>query len=76
MPSEGASVSGVYHPLLAVGGTAPEAHPPQRRDLGSDRNPSSFFQKIRRRWESFVTSFPNVTLSRSASPQPPLGTTS
>lgn len=27
VPSEGASVSGVYHPLLAVGGTAPEAHP-------------------------------------------------
>lgn len=24
VPSEGASVSGVYHPLLAVGGTAPE----------------------------------------------------
>ncbi|KAM9764131.1 uncharacterized protein C11orf86 homolog isoform 3-T3 [Dama dama] len=34
------------------------------------------YQQIRRRWESFVTSFPNVTLSRSASPQPPLGTTS
>ncbi|XP_070313208.1 uncharacterized protein C11orf86 homolog isoform X1 [Odocoileus virginianus] len=49
---------------------------PQWKDLGSDLNPSSVFQKIRRRWESFVTSFPNVTLSRSASPQPPLGTTS
>ncbi|XP_059958913.1 uncharacterized protein C11orf86 homolog [Mesoplodon densirostris] len=32
-------------------------------------------QKIRR-WESFVTSFPSVTLSQSASPQPSLGTTS
>uniref|UniRef100_A0A8C6G201 Chromosome 11 open reading frame 86 n=1 Tax=Moschus moschiferus TaxID=68415 RepID=A0A8C6G201_MOSMO len=27
------------------------------------------YQQIRRRWESFVTSFPSVTLSRSASPQ-------
>ncbi|XP_066216456.1 uncharacterized protein C11orf86 homolog [Saccopteryx leptura] len=34
------------------------------------------YQQVRRRWESFVASFPSVTLSRPASPQPPLGTTS
>ncbi|XP_012665913.1 uncharacterized protein C11orf86 homolog [Otolemur garnettii] len=33
-------------------------------------------QQVRRRWESFVTSFPSVTFSRPASPEPPLGTTS
>ncbi|XP_057581499.1 uncharacterized protein C11orf86 homolog isoform X2 [Hippopotamus amphibius kiboko] len=34
------------------------------------------YQQIRRKWESFVTGFPSMTLSRSASPQPPLSTTS
>ncbi|XP_053417095.1 uncharacterized protein C11orf86 homolog isoform X2 [Nycticebus coucang] len=34
------------------------------------------YQQVRRRWESFVTSFPIVTLSRPASPEPPLGTNS
>ncbi|XP_032215570.1 uncharacterized protein C11orf86 homolog isoform X1 [Mustela erminea] len=33
-------------------------------------------QQVRRRWKSFVSSFPGVTLSRQASPQPPQGTTS
>ncbi|XP_027973699.1 uncharacterized protein C11orf86 homolog [Eumetopias jubatus] len=33
-------------------------------------------QQVRRRWKSFVSSFPGVTLSRPASPQPPVGTTS
>ncbi|XP_006210753.1 uncharacterized protein C11orf86 homolog [Vicugna pacos] len=33
-------------------------------------------QKIRRRWENFITRFPNVTLSRPASPEALLGTTS
>ncbi|XP_045414324.1 uncharacterized protein C11orf86 homolog isoform X1 [Lemur catta] len=33
-------------------------------------------QQVRRRWDSFVASFPGVTLSRPASPEPPLGTTS
>ncbi|XP_052518495.1 uncharacterized protein C11orf86 homolog [Budorcas taxicolor] len=48
----------------------------QAEQEGSQRWLRQYQQKIRRRWESFVTSFPNVTLSRSASPQPPLGTTS
>ncbi|XP_020743458.2 uncharacterized protein C11orf86 homolog isoform X2 [Odocoileus virginianus] len=48
----------------------------QTEQDGSQRWLRQYQQKIRRRWESFVTSFPNVTLSRSASPQPPLGTTS
>ncbi|XP_047548222.1 uncharacterized protein C11orf86 homolog isoform X2 [Lutra lutra] len=34
------------------------------------------YQQVRRRWKSFVSSFPGVTLSRQASPQPPQGTTS
>ncbi|KFO28351.1 uncharacterized protein C11orf86 homolog [Fukomys damarensis] len=33
-------------------------------------------QQVQRRWESFVASLPRVTLSRSASPEPPLDTTS
>ncbi|KAM9659674.1 uncharacterized protein C11orf86 homolog isoform 1-T1 [Trichechus inunguis] len=33
-------------------------------------------QQVRRRWESFVASFPSVTLSQPASPEPPLDTTS
>ncbi|XP_006893330.1 PREDICTED: uncharacterized protein C11orf86 homolog [Elephantulus edwardii] len=34
------------------------------------------YQKVRRRWDSFVASFPGVTLSRPASPEPPLHSTS
>ncbi|XP_045341958.1 uncharacterized protein C11orf86 homolog isoform X1 [Leopardus geoffroyi] len=33
-------------------------------------------QQVKRRWESFVSGFPGVTLSRPASPEPPLSTTS
>ncbi|XP_077627573.1 uncharacterized protein C11orf86 homolog [Crocuta crocuta] len=33
-------------------------------------------QQVKRRWESLVSSFPGVTLSRPASPKPPLSTTS
>ncbi|XP_045153089.1 uncharacterized protein C11orf86 homolog [Echinops telfairi] len=33
------------------------------------------YRQVRRRWESFVASFPSVTLSRPASPEPPLDTT-
>ncbi|XP_004618612.1 uncharacterized protein C11orf86 homolog [Sorex araneus] len=33
-------------------------------------------QQVKRRWESFVASFPGVTLSRPASPEAPLGATS
>ncbi|XP_062053725.1 uncharacterized protein C11orf86 homolog isoform X2 [Lepus europaeus] len=32
--------------------------------------------QVKRRWDSLVASFPSVTLSRSASPEPPLGTAS
>lgn len=32
-------------------------------------------QQVKRRWESFVASFPSVTLSRPVSPEPPLGAT-
>ncbi|XP_007518839.1 uncharacterized protein C11orf86 homolog [Erinaceus europaeus] len=31
-------------------------------------------QKVRRRWDSFIASIPGVTLSRPASPEPPMGT--
>ncbi|XP_008570328.1 PREDICTED: uncharacterized protein C11orf86 homolog [Galeopterus variegatus] len=34
------------------------------------------YQQVRRRWESFVANLSSVTLSRPASPEPPLGTTS
>uniref|UniRef100_U6CWG5 Uncharacterized protein C11orf86 n=1 Tax=Neovison vison TaxID=452646 RepID=U6CWG5_NEOVI len=34
------------------------------------------YQQVRRRWKSFVSSFPGVTLSWQASPRPPQGTTS
>ncbi|XP_012520808.1 PREDICTED: uncharacterized protein C11orf86 homolog isoform X2 [Propithecus coquereli] len=34
------------------------------------------YRQVRRRWDSFVASFPSVTLSQPASPKPPLGTTS
>ncbi|XP_014923360.3 uncharacterized protein C11orf86 homolog isoform X2 [Acinonyx jubatus] len=34
------------------------------------------YQQVKRRWESFVSGFPGVTLSRPASPEPPLSTTS
>ncbi|XP_004481634.1 uncharacterized protein C11orf86 homolog [Dasypus novemcinctus] len=34
------------------------------------------YQQVRRRWQNFVSSFPSVTLSRPAPPEPPLGTTS
>lgn len=47
----------------------------QARQGGSQRWLRQY-QQVRRRWESFVASFPSVTLSRPASPQPPLGTTS
>ncbi|KAK1335605.1 hypothetical protein QTO34_003397 [Cnephaeus nilssonii] len=43
---------------------------------GGSRRWLKQYQQVRRRWESFVASFPAVTLSRPASPQPPLGTTS
>ncbi|KAM7085202.1 uncharacterized protein C11orf86 homolog isoform 2-T2 [Molossus nigricans] len=43
---------------------------------GGSRRWLTQYQQVRRRWESFVASFPSVTLSRPASPQPPLGTTS
>ncbi|XP_029786991.1 uncharacterized protein C11orf86 homolog [Suricata suricatta] len=33
-------------------------------------------QQVKRGWESFVSSFPAVTLSRPAPPKPPLRTTS
>jgi hypothetical protein len=33
------------------------------------------YQQVRRRWDSFVASFPSVTLSRPASPEPLLSTT-
>ncbi|XP_003122519.1 uncharacterized protein C11orf86 homolog isoform X1 [Sus scrofa] len=42
---------------------------------GSQRWLKQYQQKIKRRWASFVTSFPSVTLSRAASPPPMLGTT-
>ncbi|XP_067607821.1 uncharacterized protein C11orf86 homolog [Pseudorca crassidens] len=48
----------------------------QAQQEGSQWWLRQYQQKIRRRWESFVTSFPSVTLSQSASPQPSLGTTS
>nr|XP_003419452.1 uncharacterized protein C11orf86 homolog isoform X2 [Loxodonta africana] len=34
------------------------------------------YQQVRRRWESFVASFPSVTLSQPASPEPLLDATS
>ncbi|XP_008821091.1 uncharacterized protein C11orf86 homolog [Nannospalax galili] len=34
------------------------------------------YQQVRRRWQSFVASFPGVTLNRPASPEPPLDTNS
>ncbi|XP_045039339.1 uncharacterized protein C11orf86 homolog isoform X2 [Desmodus rotundus] len=34
------------------------------------------YQQVRRRWESFVASFPSVTLNRPTSSEPPLSTTS
>lgn len=43
---------------------------------GGSRRWLKQYQQVRRRWESFVASFPAVTLSRPASPQPPLDTTS
>ncbi|XP_075403646.1 uncharacterized protein C11orf86 homolog [Tenrec ecaudatus] len=43
---------------------------------GSRRWLRQYGQKVRRRWESFVASFPSVTLSRPASTEPPLDTTS
>ncbi|XP_049636840.1 uncharacterized protein C11orf86 homolog [Suncus etruscus] len=33
-------------------------------------------QQVKRRWQDFVANFPGVTLSRPASPEPPLGTSS
>ncbi|EPQ06585.1 Hypothetical protein D623_10030794 [Myotis brandtii] len=48
----------------------------QAQQGGSGRWLKQYQQQVRRRWESFVASFPAVTLSRPASPQPPLGTTS
>ncbi|XP_036272526.1 uncharacterized protein C11orf86 homolog isoform X1 [Pipistrellus kuhlii] len=39
---------------------------------GSRRWLKKYQQQVRSRWESFVASFPAVTLSRPASPQPPL----
>ncbi|TEA11730.1 hypothetical protein DBR06_SOUSAS6910215 [Sousa chinensis] len=44
----------------------------QAQQEGSQWWLRQYQQKIRRRWESFVTSFPSMTLSQSAS----LGTTS
>ncbi|XP_002927848.1 uncharacterized protein C11orf86 homolog [Ailuropoda melanoleuca] len=43
---------------------------------GDSRRWLKQYQQVRSRWKSFVSSFPGVTLSRSASAQPPLGTTS
>ncbi|XP_006860927.1 PREDICTED: uncharacterized protein C11orf86 homolog [Chrysochloris asiatica] len=43
---------------------------------GSRRWLRQYQQQVRRRWESFLASFPNVTLSRPASPEPPMDTTS
>ncbi|XP_054426664.1 uncharacterized protein C11orf86 homolog [Pteronotus mesoamericanus] len=43
---------------------------------GSRRWLRQYQQQVRRRWESFVASFPNVTLNRPTSSEPPLGTTS
>lgn len=74
VPSEHVSVSGVYHHLVAVGGTTPEAHHSTRTWVLVSPLPVS--QQVKRRWESFVAIFPSVTLSWPASPQSPLGTTS
>ncbi|XP_025859683.1 uncharacterized protein C11orf86 homolog [Vulpes vulpes] len=43
---------------------------------GDSRRWLKQYQQIRRRWKSFVSSFPSVTLSQPASPQPSLGTSS
>ncbi|XP_042637473.1 uncharacterized protein C11orf86 homolog [Orycteropus afer afer] len=43
---------------------------------GSQRWLKQYHQQVRRRWESFVSSFPSVTLSRTASPEPPVDITS
>ncbi|XP_075857360.1 uncharacterized protein C11orf86 homolog isoform X2 [Microcebus murinus] len=34
------------------------------------------YRQVRKRWDSFVASFPGVSLSRPASPEPPVHTTS
>ncbi|KAM6160900.1 uncharacterized protein C11orf86 homolog [Erethizon dorsatum] len=47
-----------------------------QRGAGSRQRLKQYQQQMRRRWESFVASFPRVTLSQSASPEPPLDTTS
>ncbi|XP_003639729.1 uncharacterized protein C11orf86 homolog [Canis lupus baileyi] len=43
---------------------------------GDSRRWLKQYQQVRRRWKSFVSSFPSVTLSQPASPQPSLGTSS
>uniref|UniRef100_A0A8C2W4P5 Chromosome 11 open reading frame 86 n=2 Tax=Chinchilla lanigera TaxID=34839 RepID=A0A8C2W4P5_CHILA len=47
-----------------------------QRGAGSRQWLKQYQQQVRRRWESFVASFPRVTLSQSASPDPLLDATS
>ncbi|XP_008061669.1 uncharacterized protein C11orf86 homolog [Carlito syrichta] len=46
----------------------------QAQREGSLRWLRQYQQQVRRRWKSFVASIPSVTLSRLATPEPPLGT--
>uniref|UniRef100_H0VV09 Chromosome 11 open reading frame 86 n=1 Tax=Cavia porcellus TaxID=10141 RepID=H0VV09_CAVPO len=47
-----------------------------QRGAGSRQWLKQYQQQVRRTWQSFVTNFSHVTLSQSASPEPPLDTTS
>ncbi|KAM5319594.1 uncharacterized protein C11orf86 homolog isoform 2-T2 [Glossophaga mutica] len=47
-----------------------------RARQGGSRRWLRQYQQVRRRWESFIASFPGVTLNRPASSEPPLSTTS